>query len=214
MHDYPLHRPIDVECSCCQLVQQLTFTSNHDQVVCKACARHAGTSHAKLKQRNAEHLGLWTSEVAILCEELQGLRETAAKAQQEAGETIKGLTSEVARLKEEIVQGFSDASPADVREIMTQQVVLEAESARDGAYRARDRLYQLLWRLNEKHRPQEDSGTCVCAQKHCPVAEAVSDDDRADLYQWEDRNRKRSLSGKPHGLPRDHPDYHDWRRAY
>lgn len=211
MHSYPLHRDIEVECECCLLVMPFTLTSRHDQVICKACIRHVGSSSQKSEQRAGDHLGLWQSELKLLVADRDRLSSSLRDERLAAREQQQRLEGEVDRLTKAIASGLSDASPADVRHLMTQKVVRDAEDARDAAYRSRDRVYQLMWRLDEKHRPDERGGSCVCGQDRCPVLDVVDDADREDLYTWERRNVERSKRGYPHGLPQDHPDYRDWR---
>lgn len=212
MHDHPLHRDIEVECECCLLTQPFKLTSKHDQVICKACVRHYGSSVQKTEQRSGDHLGLWRSELQMLTEDRDLLRTTLHDERAAANQTRLQMQGEIDRLTEAITQGLSDTSPADVRQLMTQRVVLDAEEARDSAYRSRDRVYQLLWRLDEKHRPDARNDSCVCGQRRCPVLEVVDDGDREALYAWERRNVERARDGYPHGLPQEHPDYRDWRR--
>lgn len=211
MHSYPLHRDIEVACECCRLTQTFRLTSKHDQVICKACVRHVGSSSQKTEQRAGDHQGLWLSELNLITEARDQLRSVLRKERLAAQKEQLRLQGEVDRLTEAITSGLSDASPADVRQLMTQQVVRDAEEARNAAYRSRDRIYHLLWRLDEKHRPEEPGGSCVCSQDQCPVLDVVDDADREDLYAWERRNVERSKRGYPHGLPQDHPDYRDWR---
>lgn len=211
MHDHLLHRDIEAECECCRLMQPFRLTSKHDQVICKACVRHVGSSLEKTEQRSKDHLGLWRSEVQILTEVRDELRRTLGQERAAAKQARDQMQGEITRLTEAITQGLSDTSPADVQRLMTQQVVRDAEGARDAAYRSRDRVYQLLWRLDEKHRPGGGTDSCVCGQSRCPVLEVVDDEAREDLYSWERRNIERSKKGYPHGLPNDHPDYRDWR---
>lgn len=211
MHSYPLHKDIEAECACCRLVQSFKLTSKHDQVICKACIRHVGSSSHNREQRAGDHLGLWQSELKLLAGERDLLRRKLREERVAARQEHSRLQGEVDRLTEAIARGLSDASPADVRHLMTQKVVRDAEDARDAAYRSRDRVYQLMWRLDEKHRPEERGGPCVCSQDRCPVLDVVVDADREDLYAWERRNVERSKRGYPHGLPQDHPDYRDWR---
>lgn len=192
MHSYPLHRNIDVECECCRLIQPFNLTSKHDQVICKACVRHVGSSVQKTEQRSRDHLGLWCSEVQMLTEERDELRRSLAEERIAANQTRVQLQGEVDRLTGAIAQGLSDTSPADVQHLMTQKVVQDAEGARDAAYRSRDRIYQLLWHLDGKHRPEDRGGSCVCGQRRCTVLDVIGDDERADLYNWERRNIERS----------------------
>ena len=211
MHSHQLHQDVVVACECCRLNQPFRLTSKHDQVICKACVRHVGNSSQKTEQRNSDHLGLWLSELTLLIDVRDGLRSRLSREQAAARQEQLRMQGEIDQLTEAITQGLSDASPADVRQLMTQQVVRDAEEARDTAYRSRDRVYQLLWRLDEKHRPDEREQSCVCGQRPCSVLDVIGDDDRQDLYAWERRNVDRSKKGYPHGLPRDHPDYRDWR---
>lgn len=211
MHDHSLHRDIDVECECCRLIQPFRLTSKHDQLICKACNRHVGSSLQKTEQRSQDHLGLWHSEVQMRTEERDQLRSILGEERVAANQERLRMQGEIDRLTEAITRGLSDTSPADVQRLMTQKVVQDAEGARDAAYRSRDRIYQLLWRLDEKHRPDDRGDSCVCGQRRCPVLDVVDDEDRTDLYAWERRNIERSKNGYPHGLPKDHPDYREWR---
>lgn len=210
MHSHPLHRDVVVACECCRLAQPFWLTSKHDQVICKACVRHVGSSSQKTEQRAADHLGLWHSELTLLMDERDDLRRRLSRERAEARREQLRMQGEIDRLTGEIGRGLSDASPADVRQLMAQAVVRDAEKARDTSYRSRDRVYQLLWHLDEKHRPDERGESCVCGQRRCSVLDVLGDDDRQDLYRWERRNVYRSKKGYPHGLPREHPDYRDW----
>ncbi|WP_154402040.1 hypothetical protein [Ornithinimicrobium cavernae] len=148
----------------------------------------------------------------MLTDERDQLRSTLGEERVAAKREQARMQGEIDRLTEAIAQGLTDASPSDVQRIMTQKAVQDAEGAKDAAYRSRDRVYQVLWRLDEKHRPEDGAESCVCGQRRCPVLAVVDAEDRADLYAWERRNIERSKSGHAHGLPRDHPDYRDWRR--
>lgn len=102
MHSYPLHRDIEVECECCRLVMPFTLTSRHDQVVCKACIRHVGSSLQKSEQRAGDHLGLWQSELKLLVDERDLLRSSLQDARLAAREEQQRLHGEVDRLTEAI----------------------------------------------------------------------------------------------------------------
>lgn len=209
MHQYQLHREVDAECVCCRMLYPVTFTSKHDQVVCKSCIRHVGgDTPAKIEQRANDHLGLWVSEVQALEEELDDAQREFGDFKVKAYETQRRLQGEIEHLTDSVAQGLSDRSPEKVRQIMTQHVVTEAEDARDAAYRSRDRLYGVLWRLDGKHRPDSD-GVCICKRPNCSVLDVIDEDEREGLYRWERKQIERAKKRQSHGLPRDHPDYVD-----
>lgn len=157
MHSYPLHREIEVECECCLLVMSFTLTSKHDQVICKACIRHVGNSSRKREQRAGDHLGLWRSELQLLAGDRDLLRRTLSEERVAVRQEQARLQGEVDRLTEAIANGLSDTSPADIRNLMSQKVVRDAEEARDAAYRSRDQVGVLVERLG-----RDDAQVVVC----------------------------------------------------
>lgn len=185
--------------------------SSDDQLVCKECNRHVGNSTPKILQRSQDHLTIWRNRLKLVTLERDNLSEALAQERLADRRERRRLQAEIVRLTQEMVRGFSDSSPADIQFIMTQHVIRDAEAARDSAYHSRDRVYQLLWRLDGKHRPNSRDESCICGKRPCSVLDVIDDASRSDLYAWETRNIKRSKAGYTHSLPRDHPDYRDCR---
>ncbi len=109
MHLFTLHRPVQVECVCCRITTEFLFKSHSDHVICRGCLRHQGESLPKLKQRNTDHLGLWTSTIAIQAEEAKdrenGLSRRIASLEEELGRE----RMQVDDLRETVKRGFDDA---------------------------------------------------------------------------------------------------------
>lgn len=183
------------------------FKAASDQVICKSCLRHVGDSKDKLALKNQDHLGLWKSEIELV-------RHKAAAVIAAHKEKVRRAEAEVARvnlenqgLRKTLEQGFSAAAPADVQRILRSAEVKAAEERTESAYRSRDHAYRGLWAVNELHHPlesQPDKCSCGLLATRCQVTMAL-EGIRASLYRWERSQAERSLAGRPHGLPRDHP---------
>lgn len=211
MHGHTLHRLVEVECTCCAVIQEFVFKSATDHVICKGCLRHQGEAPSKLRQRDTDHRDLWRSELGVLCEDLAATRTTAVESAAEFRRVLRAREVENEALRQSVREGLSDASPADVQTIMRDQVVRDAHDQRDASYRARDRAYRAMWAVDElHHRDSVNDTRCSCGQASasCRVLLAV-EGDVEDLRRWERTQRDRSLNGRLHGLPRDHPDYRD-----
>lgn len=211
MHGHTLHRPVEVECTCCAVIQEFVFKSATDHVICKGCLRHQGEAPSKLRQRDTDHRGLWRSELGVLREDLATSRATATERAAESRRLLRVCKAENETLRQSVREGLSDASPGDVQAIMRDQVVKDAQDQRDAGYRARDRAYRALWAVDELHHRESVHDTrCSCGQAStsCRVLVAV-ELDVEDLRRWERTQRERAREGKPHGLPHDHPNYRD-----
>ena len=212
-HAHTLHRQIDVECACCRVIQEFTFKSSSDLVICRSCERHQGDTQSKTHQRDFDHLNLWSSELRLLEEQrLQERRETTEKvAKLQARLTAASMENE--SLRDAVRAGLSDTSPADIQRILQDQAVMDAQQERDASYRSRDRAYSALWAVDELHHRDSIEGEyCSCGSRAnaCAVLAALDPHSEA-LRRWERAQIERSKARKPHGLPREHPDYSDWR---
>lgn len=209
LHAHRLHQLVETECLCCHVVTTFEFKAASDHVICKSCRRHVGETSDKLRLRDADHLGLWSSEMAMLREELYKARDGARATVEKARQDLAALQVENQGLKSALERGVSSASPADIQRILTDKLVTEAQNARDAAFRSKDRAYQVLWRVDGLHHHLERAPeTCRCGlgETSCRVLQ-VMDGVRELLDRWEHLQTARAKEHKPHGLPREHPEY-------
>ncbi len=88
---------------------------------------------------------------------------------------------------------------------MTDQYSLEQATLRaDAAERARDRVMCAVFRIDELHHEAGDDCSCGKRITQCSEFSALNFI-RTTYYAWENRQIERYKSGKPHGLPLDHP---------
>lgn len=181
-----------------------------DQVICKSCLRHVGDSKDKLALKNQDHLGLWKSEIELVREKAAAVIAAHKEKARRAAAEVTRVNLENQGLRKTLGQGFSAAAPADVQRILRSAEVKAAEERTETAYRSRDHAYRGLWAVNELHHPIESNpDKCSCGQPatRCKATVAL-EEVRASLYRWERSQVERALTGRPHGLPKDHPDSH------
>jgi hypothetical protein len=222
MHRHPLYHPVTARCECCQIEHQFEFTSPHDQVICRGCVRHTGSSPGRLELRLQDHAGLYWSELEICREDRESdAREAEARMQKLREE----LQAEITRRDRTI--GERDVAIADLRhaiqaselnppveEWLADEMIRTAYAKRDSAYRARDFVLATIWRVAQIH--DDDPGRddhCICGSKadRCPELEAIADE-IPSMREWEQNQIERLLDGLENGLPREHPEVrkHGW----
>lgn len=175
-------------CPCCKLGRV------GRSPVCPACELHQGSTGIKLQRRDADHVAAWKAE-----------RDTRKRR---ADQTIALLEEKVAAAQHELEQ-----RPVNVvHENLDKEVVEEAESNRDAAYRSRDAAMAALCKVRLLHH-ESDPGQCSCGSRYarCRTAQAV--DECRSLESWESKQITRLRRNLPHYLPDNHPAVLDPRIA-
>jgi hypothetical protein len=185
MHSYPLHCLITVECLCCHVAQEFTFSSRSDQVVCKGCARHQGDTAPKANQRDADHVALWRSELAIAledhAEQVKNLRSLVDQRDQQ----LARQQAEINDLRAAIRAGVEGAPLPAVERWWSNEQVAAASQERDAAYRSRDHAYRALWAVDRLHHEDENRDRyCSCDQAGCGVARQVGEQPNQSAGPW------------------------------
>ncbi len=208
MHTYSLHRSVKVECLCCRVERDFTFTSSSDQIVCKSCIRHQGQAVVKANQRDGDHVGLWKSELEVAkishSADITLLQSGIARRENQLAEQ----RTQIADLQATVRSGVESAPLPAVERWYADEKVGEAQQQRDGAYRSRDHAYRALWRLARLHREDDNRDEhCVCRRtlNGCKEWRAIAGALPA-LNKWEQNQIDRLRSGQPDGLPDDHPE--------
>lgn len=212
MHTYSLYYPVQAECQCCRVVTEFTFKSKHDHVVCKGCIRHQGDSPAVLQLRDTDHVGLWQSEVALVAEAADSREAALQQEIDRLKEQLERRGTDVEDLRETVRRGVAEAPLAAVEKWLHSEEVMKAHGERDRAYRARDRLFQALWALDQMHGPGEgDPHQCACDRRlsRCREAQALAPIVDA-LTRWEKDQIDRLRRDLSCALPEQHPE---WNRA-
>jgi hypothetical protein len=208
MHSYPLHRPVTVECDCCHVEREFTFTSNSDHVICPSCIRHQGDTARAANQRDRHHVGLWRSELEILREDhasqVVHLRGEIDKRDRRLVER----QTDIDALKDAIRRGVENAPPETVQQWWESEKVTEAHTQRNQAYRSRDLPYRSLWAVDQLHHDDDHrSGYCSCGKRTtvCKELDAIAPAKQA-LDRWEGNQLDRLGRQLDHGLPNEHPE--------
>ena len=209
MHQFPLQRPVTVECKCCHCDAEFVFVSHSDHVICRSCVRHQGDTVAKLRQRDADHVGLWKSTIALAAEEAAEREQTLVDRAGSLEEQLAQRRVELDDLRETVKRGFDAAPLPAVEKWLQDQEVSTAYDARDSAYRSRDHAYRVLWSIDHQHHAQDDDEQrCRCGVllAKCGVAKLV-EPVVGNLIKWEDTQIDRLRRGLECGLPREHPEW-------
>lgn len=209
MHHHTLYRDVKVTCECCRIDAMFYFKSASDLVICKSCQRHYGSERRKLELRDEDHRNLWASELRLRAENHAATIEHLHDTIKQQRDELAALRLENDGLRTTVIDGFDRAAPADVQRILIDREVREAGDERDSAYRSRDHAMRVLWQVNEIHHP-DTRGGCSCRVPSCRTNDLV-DAARNGLYSWEKRQIERARAGRAHGLPREHPDYREYR---
>lgn len=215
MHNHPLHRSLFTACLCCKAEQEFVFTSKTDHVICKSCTRHQGDTAAKAILRDADHVGLWRSELALEQERRSHEAARLRGALEERNAEIARLQTLISDLRATLAEGVEKAPLASVERWWTNAQVAEATRKRDHAYRSRDYAFRALWAINRLHHQDETrDGYCSCRRRadSCKELSALTPELSA-LTRWEKNQIDRIRSGQSHELPDEHPEVLK-RRAY
>jgi hypothetical protein len=208
MHNHQTFIPMVIECECCELANEFTFTTKHDRVICKSCLPHNG-SPEKQQRKLRDHVGLYLSELRLAQEERaneadryrDNLRVLRAQHQEE----IDQMAAKNAELRAALQDGTSNPS---VDRWMADEAVTQAREHRDRVYKQRDYAFVAIWQIKGLHHSDEkSSGHCSCGkpERRCRELDAVKPELEA-LQRWEDLQIQRLLDGHNHGLPDNHPE--------
>lgn len=212
MHGHRLFTELTLECQCCRIPREFVFKSASDHVICKSCERHVGDSTAKRNLRNADHAGLYRSELLICLEDRRAdARSHAAKLHElddriaQRDQIIAEKDVAIADLQAAIQTG--KLNPA-VEQWLADEEVRTALEKRDRAYRSRDFAFATLWHLAKLHHPDDHhDGRCSCGRHDdtCKELQAISPE-LGMLRRWEETQLERLHDQLDHGLPDDHPE--------
>ncbi len=208
MHDYPLHRPVQAPCLCCQVESDFRFTSAHNQVVCRGCERHQGDSVSKAIQRDRDHVTLWRSELAVHEEDAAERESSLRRSVADREAALAQCRVENRDLRETVRRGFEEAPLPAVERWLVGEEIQEASRRRDAAYRSRDYAFQLIWALARLHGPDDNRASfCRCGSVlgRCSEGRALAPGMEM-LRRWEAQQIDRLDRGLECGLPDDHPE--------
>jgi hypothetical protein len=207
MHNHQTFIPMVIECECCGLPNEFTFTTKHDRVICKSCLPHTGTPE-KQQRKLRDHVGLYRSELVLAQEERENeaarhrdnLRDLQAQHQEE----VDQIAAKNAELRAALHDGATN--PA-VDRWLADEAVTQAREHRDRAYKQRDHALAAIWEIARLHHSGERSDLCSCGKPERKGRElgAVKPEMGA-LQRWEDVQVERLLDGRDHGLPDNHPE--------
>lgn len=209
MHQYELHRPVQVKCSCCDIENEFTFKSRSDHVICRGCQRHQGDSVRTLRQRDSDHHGLWASTAAVAAED-------AAKRETSLHDRIRSLEEKIGHvqvenddLRETVRRGFDAAPLPAVEKWLHDAEVQESYRRRDSAFRLRDEAFRAIWQVDTLHRLKaENERQCVCGDPATDCRELVAlEPVVGSLDRWEREQLDRLRRGLSCGLPDNHPEW-------
>lgn len=185
-------------CRCC-FISTIPPSFSHTQrpvLVCAECAPHFGNgdktalAHEKMMER------LRTSH-ALAMERLEGRRQALEAQLAEAREQVEKLTAT-------IVSDYRERPIGDIQNVVEQAVVDEASARARAAARGQDRAMGAVFRIDELH--HEEGESCSCGTRLTDCKEFAALNFIRDIYyRWENQQIDRLNSGKPHGLPFDHP---------
>jgi hypothetical protein len=208
MHNHQTFRPMLVSCECCKLLREFTFTSKHDQVICKGCLPHSG-SPEKQQRKLRDHVGLYLSELRIeqdeRREEVDEYRDKLRELRLQHQDELDQLAARNAQLAEAL---RDRATNPDVDRWLADEAVTMAREQRDRAYRKRDYAFAAIWQIHRLHHNDDNaSGFCSCnkPQGRCKELGAI-EPELDELRHWEDIQIQRLRDGHYHGLPDNHPE--------
>jgi hypothetical protein len=162
--------------------------------------------------RNADHAGLYRSELRINLEDRKAdARSYAAKLHElddriaQRDQIIAEKDVAIADLQAVIQTG--KLNPA-VERWLAEEEVRTALERRDRAYRSRDFAFAAPWHLAKlHHRDDHHAGRCSCGrhEETCKELQGISPE-LGMLRRWEETQIERLHDQLEHGLTDDHPE--------
>jgi hypothetical protein len=149
----------------------------------------------KLQRRDTDHVRAWSQERVVRSAQAQRVQEQLEKQLEEA------------RL--ELAQ-----RPVNViHENLDVEIVAEAESRRDAAYRSRDLAMRELCKIRLLHR-EDGQGQCGCGNSYskCKTTKVIYNN--SALEKWESGQIARMRKNLDHSLPDNHPVVLDRRQLW
>lgn len=201
------------ECLCCHLTVDEQISSPHHARVCRGCARHQGGTLDKLRQRDSDHVGLWTSTLAVMQDEHAEQVAAWRGVVQAERQKVADVNDELEATRSQLMEKYREVPDGAVARWLDSVAVQAAREDAQKAYKARDAAMRTMWHVNELHHAKNASMTqCSCgkATDHCKVWNTL-EPERPYLDRWEKTQIERLEKSLPHGLPRHHPKVREYR---
>jgi hypothetical protein len=211
-HQYPLHTEVQVPCWCCRRPEWFTFKSGSDQVVCPACLRHLGDGPSRARQRDLDHVKWWEQEMKAARERRkEALQGAELRRQREVAvleEEVTGLREQVADFQGALLRDLESRPVESVAVWFEQTKIAEADERTERARGLISHLFRVLWHVEAAHHVDKHHGErCTCGLKveQCHTYKAM-EPVLGKLYDWENVQVERIKKGLTHALPADHPE--------
>jgi len=207
-HPHALHRPVEVDCTCCRLARRFTFTARSDQVICASCVAHVGDTVSKAVRRDLEHLAMWQADHNIMVLDREQDQVALVQKLHDRDAEITRLTEQICDLRGALSAGVEAAPVDSVAHWFEAEKIQEANGRLEVAHAFIARQFGALWNVDEAHHADGNaSDRCCCGelQGSCRSFQALAAV-RDRLYRWEKEQVERIREGLPSALPIEHPE--------
>lgn len=200
-----------MDCLCCYLpkFKAPADPTDNPPPVCDDCTRHYGSlGEERTRERERAHVGAWIDFHNHVAAGLVAERDAARREIAEEREKVERLTVALRDATRAMTDGYFKAEiRPELRRDLETDLVRDAQSKRDSAYRALAYANGALLDIAELHEGSVTTGKCKCGvpADRCKELAALRPHEPS-LMRWERDQIARMREGKPHGLRRDHPE--------